>query len=449
MVQMRTLPIFLLTLGETGGKLPAPSAPMDDCRRRDLSSFTERALGASGRTLSREGKPAAPGAAVPVFQPIEKEESVSRKIVKRSVCLGAVLLALCLVPGSANGQAIIKVSDNVNFRLGMLIQSWADWMQLNDATGAANGYQQNLFIRRARFFVGGQVAPNVTFFFMTDNPNLGKAVGTTAKAPGTGFIIQDAYLEWKVANEFILDAGLIFIPLCRNCIQSAATHLTMDYGTWTFQQSGATQSSVGRDTGFQAKGYLAKDHLEYRVGVFQGFRQTGSRNTLRSTARLMYNFFEVEKVPFYPGTYLGKKKVVAVGAGIDLQSDYKAYAADLFLDLPVAKGDGVTGQFDFIRWDGGATFPTTAGLNRNDAILAELGYYCSSGKVLPWLRFESQAFLDDVNSARNQKRYAGGLTWYAHGHNFNIRAGYTRIVPRADTTESTSQFTVQFQLFYY
>jgi len=36
---------------------------------------------------------------------------------------------------------------------------------------------------------------------------------------------------------------------------------------WSFHESASAQSSVGRDTGFRAKGYLAGDHLEYRVGV--------------------------------------------------------------------------------------------------------------------------------------------------------------------------------------
>ena len=37
------------------------------------------------------------------------------------------------------------------------------------------GYGQNLFARRIRLLVGGQVAKNVTFFFETDSPNLGKS----------------------------------------------------------------------------------------------------------------------------------------------------------------------------------------------------------------------------------------------------------------------------------
>src|SRR2546428_444409 len=145
--------------------------------------------------------------------------------------------------------------------------------------------EENLFIRRVRFLVGGQVAPKVTFFFETDNPNLGKTVSGT-KNISTGFTVQDAYLEWKVTDAFALDAGLIFIPLCRNCIQSAASLLPIDYGAYSFLHGGPTRSVVGRDTGFMAKGYLAKNRLEYRVGAFQGVRDALSRNPFRSSGHL-------------------------------------------------------------------------------------------------------------------------------------------------------------------
>ena len=95
--------------------------------------------------------------------------------------MGAFLL---LMPVLAQAQAIIKVNDNVNIRFGGLLQSWGDSQQ--DA--ATKGYGNNLFIRRMRFLVSGQVTPNLTFFFESDNPNLGKA----PKAMGTGFMTQDA-----------------------------------------------------------------------------------------------------------------------------------------------------------------------------------------------------------------------------------------------------------------
>jgi hypothetical protein len=264
--------------------------------------------------------------------------------------VGAVACSLFCVAENASAQAVIKVSDTVNVKFGMLVQAQADWTQ--DA--ATRGYQENLFIRRVRFLVGGQVAPKVTFFFETDNPNLGKTVSGT-KNISTGFTVQDAYLEWKVTDAFA-DAGLIFIPLCRNCIQSAASLLPIDHEAYSFLHGGPTRSVVGRDTGFMAKGYLAKNRLEYRVGAFQGVRDALSRNSFRSSGHLQYSFLDTETSYFTTGTYLGKKKVFTVGGGYDVQSDYKAFAGDAYFDRPLGPAGPLTLQGDLIHDDGGRTF---------------------------------------------------------------------------------------------
>lgn len=370
------------------------------------------------------------------------------------VALIALAVVVALLPGIASAQAIIKVNDNVSLRLGILLQAWADWNGVSNATGDTAGFQQNLFLRRARFFLGGQVAKDVSFFFMTDNPNLGKSTqtvagGAGAKAPGGGFIVQDAFLSWKVANEFSLQGGLILIPLCRNCNSSAVSLITMDYGTWHFQESASTQSSVGRDTGFQALGYLAGDHLEYRAGVYSGFRAPGVKNSFRFTGRLMYNVFDVEKGQFYAGTYFGKKKILAFGASYDTQSDYSAYAGDVFFDYPLGGGNGITAQVDYIHYDGGVTF-NTAPLLKQDDLYAEAGVFLKGPKVMPFLRYEMQKYSNDVNKALNRDKLQAGVGWYPYGSNFNIKAGYTRThAPDNSLVATTNQYTIQVQLFYY
>lgn len=355
----------------------------------------------------------------------------------RSVATFFGVCALALSPAAA-GQAILKVNENVSFRIGYGIQGWADWTQ----DGANGGYAQNLYVRRASLYLLGQIAPDVTFYLRTDNANLGKA----PKALGSGFFIEDGYLEWQVTNSVIVDGGLILIPLCRNCLEQSVRQLTLDYGSYSFLSNSLTQSSVARDTGFQVKGYLADDRLEYRVGAYQGQREPGSRNSFRSAGRLQYNFFEAEKGQFYPGVYLGTKKILAIGAGYDLQGDYRAWAADLFFDLPVGRGNALTGEVDFLRWDGGSTFPT---LPKQNDILVQGGYYVSAVKLLPWGRFESQSFADAGSPSRDQKKIQFGLTWYPAAHYFNIRAAWGRVLPRADGVRATNQFTVQIQVFYF
>ncbi len=363
----------------------------------------------------------------------------------RIALAGVALVAILALATPASAQAIIKVNDNVNVKFGILLQGWADWQQLTDATtGATAGYQQNLFLRRMRILMAGQIAKDVTFFLETDNANLGKA----PKSLGTGFVLQDAFVQWKIANEFMIDGGLILIPLCRNCNESAASQLAIDYGSFSFLESAVTTSSVGRDTGFQAIGYLLNSHLEYRAGAYQGVRQAGSRNAFRFSARLQYNFLEPEVGPFYPGTYLGKKKVFAIGGGYDTQNDYKAYAADAFLDLPVGKGNGLTAEADYVHYDGGQTFTT---LFKQNTFMGQVGFFFGGPKLMPFFRYEDESFSDDARKTGNSRNWQAGLTWYPNGHNFNIKAAYTsREKPKSSPkTDTTSEFTIQMQLFYF
>lgn len=385
-----------------------------------------------------------------------------RRLPRRLFRLAAiVVLALGVFPALAHAQVVVKVNDTVNFRLGFQLQTWADWTQ----DPVSEGYQQSFFIRRVRFILGGQVAKDVSFFFQTDNANMGKTVApATTKALNAGFVTQDAFIEWKVFgnDQFILDAGKMLMPITRNSLQQTSSHLSWDGGTFTFLQSGPTQSDAGRDLGFQIKSYLAKDHLEFRGGVFDGFRApanaggAGSRNSLRAAGRLVYNFFDTEKGYVPVGTNRGTRKILSIGGGFDTQSDYHAYGGDFMIDWPFGPGDAKTGRdavtahVDYIHFDGGKFFPS---LPEQDEIFTDLGYYRNSLKIQPFVRFEWDGFKDDINRGRNQRRYAGGFNYYVSGQNMKITAAYERIVPNTAAatakTKNTNHFLVQLQIIYF
>ena len=287
---------------------------------------------------------------------------------------------------------------------------------------------------------GGQVTKNVTFFVESDSPNLGKTLvtGTNIQPP---MILQDAYAEFKATNAFSVDAGLMFVPFSRNFLQSAASLLPIDYGAYTYSQSGPTESSTGRDTGFQAKGYLLKDRLEYRIGAFQGLRDPGSHRAFRYAGRAQYNVFEPEVGFFYTGTYLGNKKILAVGGAFDTQNDYHAYAGDVFIDRPLGPG-AVTGQFDYYQFDGGTTLPT---LPRQRDVLLEAGYLVRGLKLTPFVQITNRNVVD-TSTGDETRTSLGGSYWWA-GHNANIKAAYTYIDPKV--LPSQNEFTIQLQVFYF
>lgn len=378
------------------------------------------------------------------------QRSVERvtRFTRRAEVYALLAIVFAIASPGVHAQASIKVGEDVTIRFGTLLQGWGDWTQ----DPVSEGYSQNLYLRRARLLVGGQVAKNITFFIETDNPNLGRA----PKALGSGFILQDALAEVKLSDPLTISAGLMFVPFCRNCIQSAATLLSLDYSSFSFLATPATQSSVGRDIGFQAKGYFNGNRIEYRVGAFQGFRApavvgpgatAGSRNPLRGVGRLQINLFEPETPGiFYTGTYLGTKRVLAIGGGFDTQAgpgdNYKAWTIDAFLDHPLTDSVSVTAQVDYFAYDGGQTFTSVA---EQTAIFAEAGVYFKPLRLMPFVKFETQNF--DAAATSDIARYQAGFTYYISGHNANLKAAYSRLNP--DVGSATNQFTTQLQVFYY
>jgi hypothetical protein len=253
--------------------------------------------------------------------------------------------------------------------------------------------------------------------------------------------------RWKPANEFQISGGLLFVPFSRNALQSTASYITLDLSALSAVNNAATQSSALRDVGFQFNGFLAKDHFLYRVGAFSGERDANAHNSLRTAGYFQYDFFNPEKGYLYAGTSLGKQKVLAVDAGFDTESTYHGYSANLATNMPVNKGDEVAGQFQYYHYNGGTKF--TAIPNQNDYLL-EAAYYVHQAKIQPFLKYESQSFVDTVNAAKDINRFGLGANYYIRGQNLKWTCQYLRAMPQNSATlKAGNEFTVQLQLFYY
>ena len=324
----------------------------------------------------------------------------------RRVFAAVVLLASIGVK-PAIAQLTISTAEGQNIKFGFQGQFWADFQQdLN--TTATQGYQQNLYLRRIRLIAGGQLAKDVTFFFETDQPNLGK----TPKALNSGFMVQDAFIEYRIANAFRLDGGLMLVPFSRNTLQSTANYYTLDISPITTVNNTSTQSSGLRDLGLQARGFFLRDKLLYRLGMFSGERTANARSSLRSAGYLQYDFLSPETGYVFPGTTLGKQKLLAVSSGFDRQGAYRAYSAGVNAAIPVRGGDEVGGQVQFIHYDGKTRFLTIP--EQND-VMVEGAYYVKAARVQPFVKYETQRFVADANLAKNYERWGGGANYYVRG----------------------------------
>jgi hypothetical protein len=362
--------------------------------------------------------------------------------------LPAAAAALLIIAGAispAAAQWQVESKDGASsLKFGFLIQPQLELLETadHDATSA------NLFIRRLRLILGGTLDEHWSFFFETDSPNLGKArPDPGASQPGAkdqgDVYVQDAYVTYSRGMAFKVDAGMIMLPHSRNGTQSAATLLAVDYGPYTFLDSGPGGERVGRDYGVQLRGYPAGQKLEYRLAVSQGVRGPEATSPLRVTGRAVYYPFGAETGFFYAGTFQGTRRQAGFGAGFDVQDDASICSADAFYETPLFdKRQGVTLQFNWMRYDGGTFLPA---LPKQDAFLLEAGYHVWKHRLTPFVQYQARNFAG--TTMPDQNSFQAGAAWWLAGHQRNLKLSLGRLHTKGQPART--QALLQFQLFYF
>ncbi len=401
---------------------------------------------------------------------------------------------------------LIKLNDETFFRFGFISQVQANVLQESltnaqqtavDAGTDTRHWIRQFQVRRLRLILGGTIAKNTTLFFDTDiTPAIGSLAGgvrsgTTKNGfndAGSGtanIFVQDLYLQHTFAPEFSLLAGMMLDGISRNGLQSMFTLMALNYGAYSFSSVnvGGLQNAVGRDVGFMARGFLADERLEYRLGVFEG-RNFAQYSPLRTTLRLNYNFLDREKGYFYTGTFLGKGQTLAVGGGVDMQGGYVGFAGDVFADVPVGDIGSVTANISFMQHDGGSD---TSGsgfgkiIPKQTILFGEVGLYLKESKLMPYLKYETQVigstpaqmgvadnaanldYLRSVGYPAGGRTFPGttsrlgvGINYFFQGHNSSLKLLWesvtrNRLVTAGQTYESASnnEFTLQWQWYLY
>ncbi len=357
-----------------------------------------------------------------------------KRSMMQAACGAVLFYGLAAQPAAAQLQWS-SADGQMSLKLGILSQVQFESLDNAAATHAGD----NIFFRRLRLLGGFKLSDKLSIFVDTDNPNLGKGNADGTKNNIDTFI-QDATLTYSFNKAFMIDAGLMLTPSTYNHTQSAASLLAIDYGAYSFNESTPLTARTGRDYGAEARGYLGDDHIEYRAGLFQGYRGPGSVDPFRVAGRLTYWAWGAETGFFYRGTGLGKSKTLGIGGSFDVQKDYKAYSGDVYWEQPIAGGDGITVQVDYQTLDGEGF---VAGLPKQKNTLAEVGYYIHGPRLQPYLQFMRNDL--DNPALADEKRTQLGLAFFFGGHNQNIKLGYTKI--DKDAAPKRNQYLVQYQVF--
>src|SRR5712692_1087672 len=391
----------------------------------------------------------------------------------------------------------LKLAENTWFRFGFQVQAWVKAAQdrIMQPDGSDGSFAVDMYCRRCRIFATGSIVKDVTFNLLLEAGNLGKGnVATGDKGfggPAPVVSLLDAYGMIKFADPFFLSAGSILMPLTRNGLQPTTTYLSIDVGNVSTTAVGQGNSNVLRDLGVQASGYFLEDHLEYRLGVWQGSRaaatptQSASHNPPRVIAMMAYNFWDTEKGYVNGGHYYGTKKVLGIMGNFDYQTFRKADppiggvlggtgknpyfggSVAAFINYPLSGrgdpkgGDEIVGLAQFGYYDGGVdpspgsiNQPTYPAVLRQADFLVEGAYYNKDLKLSFFGKFEMRkisAIYDIVPGLKpnnNVMWIAGGLKYYVAPANLcNIGLQYERIqFPDALANQQAGTHNVTLQM---
>lgn len=409
------------------------------------------------------------------------------------LCLVAGLLAASVhAQGFKDGKLYLNEDGSHYFKFTLAAQAWVRYADYNPGTtifGYAKPNGVDIGIRRFRSQLMAQVTDRAFIYAQIGENNFNNISDRKL-----GLFVHDAMGEYAVfKNKLSVGAGLsAWSGLSRFSSPAIATIMGVDAPLYLQSTNDVTDQFL-RKLSVHFKGKWNK--LDYRLALSQplAIQKSSAYNpaisanagfspkppAMETNAYVMYQFKDQEAnlTPYLPGTYLGKKSVFNIGAGIVYQPRAMWYAdndgrdtvlhdmtqanVDLFYDAPLgAKGAALSAYAAFTFLDfgrnylrnNGAMNPANGDNNPNvlngggnafplvgtgNVLYAQVGYKISDHTigqvgVMPY------ASIQHADYERLQKAmdfFDIGINWLFNGHASKLTTAYqNRPVYHADGT---------------
>jgi hypothetical protein len=301
------------------------------------------------------------------------------------------------------------------------------------ADGEENTY--NFILRRNRIALMGAYGDVLSLYVQTEyleDPNVGTLTVAGVDQPSS-FQMLDAAIRLSFDDAFKLWVGKFKYNLSRENLEACEDPLSLDRSLFIRAPYVGT-----RDYGVAAWGNLLENRVQYRVEMMEGRDAISGiaapKSNARFGARGHLSLWDSEAEYGYKGTYLGKKKVLTVGAAAQWEpntvyknvaartgvTDYVGWTVDGFLEYPL-EGAGtptLSGAYEEIDFDdaymGADPDPATVGLNGE-----KRGWYVKAGYLLPGLPLQVFGRYEQWRFALLENVYDQTVDWFAAGANYD------------------------------
>jgi hypothetical protein len=182
-------------------------------------------------------------------------------------------------------------------------------------------------------------------------------------------------------------------------------------------------------------------------------------DNLRFAGRVSVNLFDTETGWFNQGTYLGKKRILALGVGADSQElvfgtrtdDYLAWTADIHYDQPLSNGGALTAEAAYINIENVAnSVKYTQFASGDSGYIASIkaGYlfpgHLGVGRIQPFAHYE--LINVDETGKDDTQVYGVGFNYFLKGHANKLSFDVAYVDQEQETTSAQDHLAVTFQV---
>ncbi len=348
--------------------------------------------------------------------------------MKKNFLLWALL---ALIPTSSWALEVYRNGD-MSLGVGLWGQGWYQYVRDfdRDGDGEWDDDVHDFIMRRFYLNVEGAVTQQMGFFVHYAGDRIGQeGLDNSGLGLGSGMALRDGWVDYKICTkDLILQAGRMYVPFTRDYGTTSTKALLtteLNWGQGGLRSAIFYPSKVGRDDGVTVWGNVMDDKLQYRLMIGEGEenKTTNPDDTLRFAGRLSISLLDSETAWFNKGTYLGEKKILALGCGADQQADlmingqkkdYESYTVDVHLDYPLGECP-VTAEIAYIWINNavsGITWSDLAAGTDGDMVSAKAGILLL-GKIQPFWHIET--IMPDGNDSDDTLVYGIGCNYYLKG----------------------------------
>ncbi len=347
------------------------------------------------------------------------------------------VICLFIIPLYANAFPPYKIAPGKYAKI--FYDAQFGFTSRNEGSGASGDASTSEFnFRRNRLGIIGTYNKYLSFYAQTEyieDTQVGP-LHTNISDNNQNFYLIDAQVRLKLSNALHIRIGKFKHNLDRENLEACFKPLTWDRSVFVY-----APFHTSRDKGVAVWGNLWGNKLQYRLAVMDG-KTSGDpspESNFRYGARIHLTLLDPENHYGYAGTYLGKKKVLTIGASYQYEpnvvyadvkdrkgaKNYHAYSFDVFFEYPFENFGVVTLSSAYLNVDFDDAYkgadPDRGSIGLNGQ---KNGYYVKAGYMYPEKigpgKLQIFGRFDNFRLAKYDKFYDEDIKWYGVGLNYYV-----------------------------